>query len=348
MIKLKKIVESIITPSKKISEGGKLFGPRAVRVTTDEMNKVFREISSVLAPFITRMELSRALKTKADHGDIDIVVLNDKNHDLSVLLKTKLGDGVKDYSKNGNIYSILYASSAIGKTVHVDILNTVSQEQFDPHWEYLSYNDFSGILGVLSRRVKFNYGTGGFFKIYVDKKGQFHYIHITNDLRKGLKILGYNNIERYDSIETVDDIVEFISSSPLFDSEYYVGQDMNHSDRKRVRTGRPIADYIRKKLIELNVRRKIDDDDHFFKTLFPSEYSKYVAETEKIENTVIPKSKYNGEWLMKNFPEVKPGPRVGKVLKFWFDTYKDKMDEVPEEELLSVTKDFLHKQSQVK
>lgn len=334
--------------SDKISEGGKLFGPRAVRVTTNEMNKVFREISSVLMPDVTRMELSRALKTKTDHGDIDIVVLNDKKYDLSVLLKTKLGDGVKDYSKNGNIYSILYSSSTIGKTVHVDILNTVSQEQFDPQWEYLSYNDFSGILGVLARRIKFNYGTGGFFKIYVDKRGQFHYVHITNDLRKGLKILGYTDVKRYDDIETTDDIVEFISSSPLFDSKYYVGQDMNHSDRKRVRSGRPTADYIRKKLIELNVHRKIADDDHFFKTMFSLEYSKYVAETEKIENTVIPKSKYNGEWLMRNFPEVKPGPLVGKVLKFWFDTYKDKLDDVSEEELLSSTVDFLSKQSPFK
>jgi hypothetical protein len=347
MIKLKEIVESLVA-SDKLSEGGKLFGPRAVRVSTEEMNKVFGELSSILIPSITRMELSRALKSKSDHGDIDIVVLNDKKHDLSVLLKTKLGDNIEDHSKNGNIYSILYTSPIIGKTVHVDILNTVTQEQFDPQWEYLSHNDFSGIIGVLARRVKFNYGTEGFFKIYVDKKNRFHYIHITNDLRKGLKILGYDNIERYDRIETLDDIVNFITSSPLFDSEYYVGQDMNHSDRKRVRSGRPSADYIRKKLIELNVRRKIAEDDHFFKTLFPSEYSKYVIETEKIENTVIPKSKYNGEWFISNFPEVRPGPMVGKVLKFWFDMYKDGLGGVSEEELRSVTSDFLFKQSPVK
>ena len=347
MIKLKEIAESISFPS-KLSEGGKLFGSRAVRVTTDEMNQVFRELSSILMPDITRMELSRALKTKLDHGDIDIVVLNDKKHDLSKLLKTKLGDAINDYSKNGNIYSILYASKSIGKTVHVDILNTASQEQFDPQWEYLSYNDFSGIIGVFARRIKFNYGTGGFFKIYEDKRGQYHYIHITNDLRKGLRILGYKNIERYDKIETLDDIVQFITSSPLFDSEYYVGKDMNYSDRKRVRAGRPSADYIRKKIIELNVRRKMTDEDHFFKSEFPNEYSKYLSEVEKIENTVISKSKYNGEWLMKNFPEVKPGPLVGKVLKFWFDTYKNDLDTTSEEELLSSTRNFLSKQSTVK
>jgi hypothetical protein len=258
-------------------------------------------------------------------------------------LKKVLGNKVVDFSKNGNIYSVLYSVPTIGKTVHIDFLSTTSPTDFDSQWEYLSYNDFSGILGVMARRLKFIYGTKGFLKIYIDKKGTHHHVFITSDLRKGLKILGYTDIKKYDDITTVDDIVSFIIESPLFASEDYVGQTMNHSDRKRVRAGRPTADYVRSRLIEINKKREITDEDYFFKKLYPDDYAKYLKTCEEIESVVIPKSKYNGGWLMSNFPEVKPGPLVGKVLKAWFDKFGDKLDNVPEDELRTVTSDFLKK-----
>jgi len=337
MIKLKNIAEMVL------KEGGKLFGSRAQRVSTEEMNSVFSELSNILKPSFERMELSRALKTKKDHGDVDIVLFNKSKLDLSQFLKKSLGESVVDFSKNGNIYSVLYSSRSIGKTVHIDFLSTTSQTDFDSQWEYLSYNDFSGILGVFARRMHFVYGTKGFLKIYVDKKGTHHHIFITHDLRKGLKILGYTDMRKYDNIESVDDIVSFIIESPLFSSEDYVGQTMNHSDRKRVRAGRPTADYIRSRLIEINKKREINDEDYFFKKLYPNEYQDYLKKCEEIESTVIPKSKYNGGWLMTNFPEVKPGPFVGKVLKFWFDKFGSDLDNVPEDELKSATSDFLSK-----
>jgi hypothetical protein len=44
---------------------------------------------------------------------------------------------------------------------------------------------------------------------------------------------------------------------------------------------------------------------------------------------------------MTNFPEIKPGPFVGKVLKFWFERFGEKLDSVDEEELRHVTAEFL-------
>lgn len=336
MIKLKPIVENII------SEGGKLFGSRAARVTTEEMNVVFSEISSLIKPFFERMELSRALKTKMDHGDVDIVMLNHSKLDMTSFLKDKLAERVLDFSKNGNIYSVLYQSPSIKKSVHIDFLMTTTKDEFDSQWEYLSYNDFSGILGVLARRLKFIYGTQGFYKIYVDKKGTHHHIFITNDLRKGLKILGYSDIKKYDEIKSVDDIVDFIIDSPLFSSDYYTGQTMNHSDRKRVRAGRPTADYIRGKLIQINKKSTIEDEDFFFKKLYPAEYANYLRKCEEIESKVVPKSKYNGTWIMSNFPNIKPGPFIGKLMKFLFDTYGDKLDSVDEDELRKVVSDYIN------
>ena len=51
----------------------KLFGERAVRVTTAEMNAVFDEIKDIFAfsKYIQRINLSKPLPSKEDHGDIE-------------------------------------------------------------------------------------------------------------------------------------------------------------------------------------------------------------------------------------------------------------------------------------
>lgn len=325
---------------KKILEGGKLFGSSAQRISTDEMLKVFDKLNNQVGSEFKNFKLSKFLKSKSDHGDIDIV-LSDNQNVKDIILNT-LGNDVLNYSKNGNIYSILYKSDEIGKNVHVDFIYSTGDD-FYPQYEYLSYNDFSGVLGVLSRRINFNYGTKGFFKIYKDKKGQNHYILITKNLKEGLKILGYGDIiEKYDDIKDLDDIVDFISYTPFFDSKYYSGENFNRSDKKRLRSSRPTASYVREKLINLNKSRKIDDDDYFLKKLYPNYYKNLQSEINKIESYVLPKSKYNGKWLMQNFPEIKPGPIIARVLKFWNDKYGDSLDDVSEKELFDITQNFLN------
>jgi hypothetical protein len=332
MIKLAPIAKTFI------KEGGKLFGDLATRVTTSEMNAIFDEVKDKIGNLFNKMQLSRALKSKQDHGDIDIVVEPKEGANLD--LKNQLSGAIQ-YSKNGNIHSVLYHSDKVNKDVHIDFL-VASGDDYEPQFEYLSFNDFSGILGVLARRLGYSYSIEGFFKVYVDKSGRHHKILITKNLRDGLKILGYEKVlNTYDAISNPDDIVKFISASPLFDSDDYVGQGFNHSDRKRVRFGRPSADFIRQHLIMSNKHREIDDFDHFLKTLFPEKYQTLLADEQKIESETIAKSKYGGEWLMQHFPDIKPGPMIGKVKKFWFDTFGQDLDNVPEDELYNKTKEFL-------
>lgn len=314
-----------------LKEGGKLFGNRASRVTTAEMNSIYDELKNRLGNKFSKFELSKSLPSKQDHGDIDIVLTG--NPDIKKAITMYLGSKVKDYNRNGNIYSVLYDSD-IGKTVHVDFIYATNDDDFDAQKTYLALGDFSGILGVMARQNGYKYATTGFQKIYVDKSGRHHDILITKNLKDGLKILGYGDVlNTYDNIQNNDDVVKFISSSPMFDSDNYKGQTMNHSDRKRVRAGRPSADYIRKSLINLNKHRTIDDPDYFLKKLFPDKYQAYLDKIKEIESFTPVKSKYGGEWLMANFPQLKPGPILGKIKQFWTQKYGDQLDNVPEDEL---------------
>jgi hypothetical protein len=312
-------------------EGGKLFGTRASRVSTAEMNSIFDELKNLLNNKFNKFELSKALPSKADHGDIDVVVSG--GGDVANTLKSQLGNKVIDYSRNGNIYSVLYKSDT-GKNVHIDFIHSDNDEDFEAQRMYLALGDLSGILGVMARQNGYKYATTGFHKIYVDKSGRHHDILITKNLKDGLKILGYGDVlGDYDSIQNNDDVIKFISSSPMFDSNDYKGQTMNHSDRKRVRAGRPSADYVRTSLIGLNKHKQISDPDYFLKKLFPDKYQMLLDKQKEIESFTPVKSKYGGEWLMANFPQLKPGPILGKIKQYWLQKYGDNLDNVPEDEL---------------
>ena len=332
MIKLKDIVTEII------NEGGKLFGTRVSRVTTSEMNNIFDELKTRLGNKFSKFELSKSLPSKQDHGDIDIVLTGNPNIKKAIMMY--FGSKVKDYSRNGNIYSVLY-NSDLGKDVHIDFIHSDNDEDFEAQRMYLALGDLSGILGVMARQNGYKYATTGFHKIYIDKSGRHHDILITKNLKDGLKILGYGDVlGEYDNIQNNDDVIKFISSSPMFDSDDYKGQTMNHSDRKRVRAGRPSADYIRTSLIGLNKHKQISDSDYFLKKLFPDKYQMLLDKQKEIESFTPIKSKYGGDWIMQNF-NVKPGPVLGKIKQYWTQKYGDNLDNVPEDELRKDTDTYI-------
>jgi len=326
-----------------LKEGGKLFGSRSQRVTTAEMNAIFDELKNRLGSRFKKFQLSKALPAKADHGDIDIFISGNPdggNPDVKKELFNYLGTSIKDYSKNGDNYSVLYGSET-GKTVHVDFLYA-STDDYDAQYDYTSYNDFSGMLGVLARRLRFKYGSDGFFKIYEDKRGQYHYILLTKNLRDGLKMLGYAPIlSKFDDIKTIDDIATFISYTDLFDSTYFEGAGHNVGDRKRMRSVRPSGQELKAKLMAVNKRRTQPDDEHYVKTMFPDKYADLMKKEAEIESFTQVKSKYDGSWIMQNFPQIKPGPVLGKIKQYWTQKYGDKLDGVSDDELRNDTNTYI-------
>jgi hypothetical protein len=289
------------------------------------------------------MVLTKHLQEKTDHGDIDILLESGPN--VKKILYDVLGSLITGFHKNGNITSILFNSQRIGKSVHVDFIAAPS-ELYLTHYDYLSYNDFSGVIGLVSRRLNFKYSTLGFFKKYEDKRGQWHSIHITNDLLKGLAILGYNEATPgFSQIKTYDDIVKFISSSDFFDSRHLTSDHLNHSDRKRLRVKRVSANIIKTALTDLNKHRSQEDDDFFLKSLYPMAYRELMDTQHEIESYVPVKSKYDGTWIINTF-DLKPGPIFKDIMLHWTALYGDDIDSVEERELIKVTSQYLRVYSQ--
>jgi len=301
------------------------------------------------------------LSSRMDHGDIDIVVVPPMGQSTRDIVLNTLGNNVtsntssqpvatsnglvyqpnqKFATTNGNIFSILYTPDKLDKHVHIDFIVAKDEEDARNKQDYLAYNDFSGIVGVIARKLQFKYGSEGFFKIFVDKKGQNRDILITKNLREAQKILGFRKVDtNFSNIKSEDDIVEYIKTSPLFDVRQIAGE-LNRGDRKKMRAERKSAQYIRDQLMLSGQRRTVQDDDYFFKTLFPSLYEKVEQEKQKLDADVIKTDKYTGDWLINTF-NLKPGKVIGQVKDFLNKKYGDNLDNTPEEEVVASVKQYL-------
>lgn len=316
---------------------GKLFGSEAQRVSSSEFGIVFEELKDVFSDVFLDMKPSRFLPSKKDHGDIDILVLAEPNINLKSLLPEKLGERLKRVSKNGNIYSFLYISPSLGKTVHVDFILSTKKEDHSNRVQFYSYNDFSAVIGIIARKLNFKYGTEGFFKRFQDKKGIWHDILITQDLMKGLRILGYDP-SGFSKIQNPEDIVKFAISSPLFNTSMLAPEGFACDDRQSEKR-RPGFTDILCKIRETNINNRIQDEDFFLKTLYPLEYQKVEEEKKALnEKTYAQSKKYDGHWIMMNFG-LKPGKQIGLIMKSLYNKYGDKIEDIPEVEV----KDFVKK-----
>ena len=158
----------------------KLFGDDvAERVTTKEMNTIFNEIRKQLGTKFNKISLTTPLSEKETHGDVDIVYVAPMSDPHKEIVNA-LGSHVVNTHRNGETFSVLYQLD-IGKLVHVDFIECADEDSFTTKLQYFSYNDFSGIVGMLSKKMHFKYGSDGFFKRFRDRKGNWHDILISKN-----------------------------------------------------------------------------------------------------------------------------------------------------------------------
>lgn len=315
----------------------KLFGTDAQRVNNHELQVIVGELKDLIGSNFSVFTPVPSLEEKLDHGDIDILVAPDLN--IQQLLTQKLGNKLVKFSKNDTVNSFLFHSESTQKLVHIDLITSKTPQELETKKYYYALNDFSALIGVLSKKLNFKYGTEGFFKRFQDKKGNWHDVPITNNLLQGLELLGLD-ASKYSKIKNYNDIVNFLLTSPLLDSKFFRQDMLLARDRVSI-SRRPNLS----KMIEL-VRNscgpaKIKDEDYFFKKLIPNQYQKVQQEMQKInEKTYEISNKYNGSWLISTFG-LKPGPELGNILKAISNHFKDNLQNTSEQDVVDFVNNLL-------
>lgn len=297
----------------------KQFGDRAARISTEEMEAIHAELVAKVGNKFCGFELTLTLEEKKDHGDIDILVLLHPDQDVKPVIKSLKPLAT---SKNGYCHSFLYPCD-LGKLVHVDFLVSSDPNLHQVKKQYYAFNELSSTVGILAKAMNFKYGSEGFFKRYQDKRGNWHDIVVSLNLNPGLQCLGLQPKPLW--LRKYQDIIDYVSSSLLFDSDMFAFALEGDGNTKRSKQHEVWA-----ALAQLGKKAVLVDEDYFLKRQFPDQYKEVEDRKREIEEKAYAVSKYNGTWLMEKFG-MKPGPQIGKMLKLISDSFGDLLGTVEEE-----------------
>jgi len=310
----------------------KLFGERAERVLRSEYDLIVGELLDNFREYFYEIRPAEQLQDKESFGDLDFICFPKRTID-ELYFQRVLGDKLLEYHRNGHVHSALI-KLASGKQIHADFIQSKDENDFERKYMYYSKGHASSIIGMLAKKNNFKYGTEGFFRRFRDKRGNWHDILVSESLDDGLAIMGLD-AETFDNIHTIDDIVNFVVQSPLFDSEYFGSENMARRDRESIKRN-PSQDYIAQKLREKNKAKSVENENELFEKLFPEQFQRFKKEGERINNETYSPGAINGKKIMEVF-KIKPGPEVGKILKFISDNYPKAED--LSEEIIRVVKD---------
>lgn len=294
----------------------------------DEILAKVSEVFKKLAP-------TEQLNDKESFGDLDLISLTDAEYDED-FFRNIFGESLLQYhyeeprpfrdTAGSHTYNLLVRLES-GKQIQVDFIKAANEGDFERKSIYYSKGHLSSIIGMMARKLNFRYGTEGFFKRYQDSKNQWHSVLITGNLTEGMRILGLDPAA-YEKITTLDDIAEFVASSPYFDSSYFQTKNMVRRDRE-VAKRYASQDYIREQLAEKGQKREIEDEDKLSRSLFPEKHREYLEKAKEIEQRIHTKKAVNGNTIMETLG-LDPGPQVGAVLEYLTEHHPDLKKLTPE------------------
>lgn len=165
-----------------------------------------------------------AYKTKETFGDMDILYTHPKGA-MDVSLVQSLFKP-NEIIKNGSVISFDY------KEIQVDLI-FAPEDEFLYSLGYFSWNDTGNFLGRLAKKFDLKHGHTGLYLPVKDGDYGIAEILVTKDHSETLRFLGLP-VEKFDAgFDTLEDIFEYIASSPVFNPEIYLFENRNASGRIR-------------------------------------------------------------------------------------------------------------------
>lgn len=194
---------------------------------------------------------------KESFGDMDIAVLASKYIDLSA---KSVELAVNEYSvinsqelakvigwvKNDNTISIamqFFIDAQWTAPFQVDFIVFSDEATYDFARHYFSYNDLGNLIGVVAKKYGLKFGFDGLFvQSYFDEKGRLSDKHhsqhkveqkITSDFEKALQILGYDVARFKQGFASIEEVVKYAASSPLFHPEMFKDSERSSESLRR-------------------------------------------------------------------------------------------------------------------
>ena len=220
------------------------------RLNAKEFHQVAARVEQGLRDtFGARAETIPAYGSKADFGDLDVIVEQEKvlvpgdGHAALEAFTQKHGHA-RLFKPNGNVVSYDYrASPTEEKAFQVDLILTPAAE-FDVAKAYFSYNDLGNLIGRTAHKMGFVYGHRGLLYPMRDESHLFKTIDVTSDIDQSLSFLGYDPQRFRQGFEDLQEIFDYVIGSKYFNKELFLLENRNHADRTRDRKRKTYSGFL--------------------------------------------------------------------------------------------------------
>jgi hypothetical protein len=179
-----------------------------------------------------------AYRMKESFGDLDVLIRSnvlpqDYQRRIEILFKPK------EIVKNGNCLSFEY------KEFQIDLITT-PYENFETSLNYFAWNDLGNLCGRLSHLMGLRLGHDGLaYRWRIGETQHFKTVIVETDWAKILHVLGLS-YERYtQGFDTLEDIFEFVVSSPYFNKDIFLLHNRNHTSRTRDRKRKTYMEFLK-------------------------------------------------------------------------------------------------------
>lgn len=259
---------------------------------------------------MNQVSIIPAYRQKESFGDIDILI----DRPCSVA-EIKEWFGTDEAVKNGNVISFAYHQDGI--IVQADLIYQ-SRDTIDFAYGYFSNNDLGNLAGRLFHKLGMKFGHDGVFLPMRDGSNKFHEILLTREFAYALNVVGLDYNRWKKGFDTLEDIFEFVRSSPYFNSSIYTFDNLNAVSRirdKKRSTYNAFLKYNTENPLEKYVFVK---DKNYYLPLvfhhFPDASLEYFNVWEEKRKVQAAKELFNGE-IVRNLTGLQD-KELGEFMKF--------------------------------
>jgi hypothetical protein len=263
--------------------------------------------------FETKAVLVLSYRNKESFGDMDILVLNDRSNmvkNAESIIREKFNP--KDVVKNSSVISFDH------QELQIDLIFTPVS-----NWEtsqvFFAYNDLGNLMGKIFHRFGLKYGFDGLKYVYrIDNDRVLDEIVISKNMPLVFSFLGLS-WERFEQgFDNLEDIFDYVISSPYFNPESFKLENLNAINRRRNNRRKvynQFVDYVKDMEPKYDFYDNRDSYIPQIALFFPeANLLQRIADLHKLEQRKKANhAKFNGSLIMERFPELS-GPNLGKVL----------------------------------
>ena len=198
------------------------------RLSRQEHTSFSAELLTGLARLLPgrRIEGLQSFRTKDSFGDIDFLV-EASRLDAQLQAKLKAEFGAKEVVRNGDVISFEYKES------QVDLILTDARN-FDFSRQFQDYNDLGNLIRRVAHRMGVRLTPAGLAYKWSNNTHLSDTIGLTHDWKQCLATLGYSHDRWQQGFDTLEDIFQYVTSSPYYHKDLYIDEAHSRDARRPV------------------------------------------------------------------------------------------------------------------